>query len=111
MARVLSAGSCYDDAEFSPLWCWNGRYQWYDSNYGSSYTARNEEHASRILGTAFKAPSGVEDTSMGAEKAQPQPPAQHARENGLIDSMHARQVSTTNQRKAISSLHAIRPPA
>ena len=30
-------------------------YDWYDSNYGSSYTARKEEQAARILGTRYTA--------------------------------------------------------
>ena len=38
--------------------CWR-RYDWYDSNYGSSYTARKEEHVARMLGTRFS------DTSAG----------------------------------------------
>ena len=32
---------------------WMVRYNWYDSNYGSSYTARKEEHVARILGSRF----------------------------------------------------------
>ena len=37
--------------------CWR-RYDWYDSNYGSSYTARKEEHVARILGTRFENSAG-----------------------------------------------------
>jgi len=38
------------------------RYDWYDSNYGSSYTARKEEHVSRILGTSYDYDGQLENT-------------------------------------------------
>ena len=45
------------------------RYDWYDSNYGSSYTARKEEHAARILGTSFKSDQPpMQDTGSSERK-------------------------------------------
>lgn len=43
------------------------RYDWYDSNYGSSYTARKEEHVARILGTQYNAPYGGSSSLDGSD--------------------------------------------
>ena len=42
-------------------------YEWYDSNYGSSYTARKEEHVARILGTQYNSPYGGSSVLGGSD--------------------------------------------
>jgi len=46
------------------------RYNWYDSNYGSTYTARKEEHVSRILGSRFHLSSEDGEEAAGDEDDQ-----------------------------------------
>ena len=76
------------------------RYEWYDSNYGSSYTARKEEHVARMLGTRFS------DTSAGTQGepgrgGQVQFEREDEREHGQHQQAQEHQAGTSSRRGTV----------